>query len=124
MIRRLIDMQASSEQAGPSAVQAYGTSEGVKKAWDTRGRVTDGHLAKASSIAGRLGDVKMQGKIENVRNDALSKGEFDQGHAKDLADLTDQAYENATNESRASRSSEYSRIGGKLFKAMRTIDPD
>jgi hypothetical protein len=38
MIRRLIDMQASSEIGGPSAVSAYGTSEGVKKEWDTRGR--------------------------------------------------------------------------------------
>jgi hypothetical protein len=39
MIRRLIDMQASSEIGGYSAMQAYGTPEGVEKAWDTRGRV-------------------------------------------------------------------------------------
>jgi hypothetical protein len=38
MIRTLVDMQASSEIIGPSAVQAYGTSEGVKKEWDERGR--------------------------------------------------------------------------------------
>lgn len=38
MIRRLIDMQCASELAGYS-VEAYGTSEGVKKAWDERGRV-------------------------------------------------------------------------------------
>lgn len=37
-MRRLIDMQCTSEQGGQIA--AYGTSEGVKKEWDERGRKT------------------------------------------------------------------------------------
>ena len=35
-MRRLIDMRCASEYSGN--ISAYGTSEGVKKEWDARGR--------------------------------------------------------------------------------------
>ena len=59
MIRRLIDMRAASEIAGPSAVLAYGTSEGVRKAWESRT-----HSMKPNGPEG--GTFRSRGRVVNA----------------------------------------------------------
>jgi len=79
-MRRIIDMQCASEFAGP--LLAYGTSEGVTKAWDTRGRTG------ARDKGGRTGGRKLSGRLGSEHFKALEKlARIHEGRAKNaLAD--------------------------------------
>lgn len=101
-------------------IAAYGTSEGVSKAWDSRGRKVDAHLNKVSKYASAKGYSNTANRIEDIRDDAHGKQGFTADHAEQLKQLSDHHFDRATT-ANAANSGWHSKMGSMLNHGAKMI---
>lgn len=113
----------SGEEWKPETnVEAYGTSEGVKKAWDSRGRKLVNHLENVATQLRNAGLHESANRVEDLLDDADGRKEFTPDHASTLRELSDRLYRKAENAPTALGSGRLSNIGVKLSKGARMAE--